>query len=142
MLTDLCQELKNWFDRYQPHIIGKITIENGKITSENFRRAIQENQYFRVRGSVFNDGVHKYTPDYALTDEVFDGTVSLMAIPQEVIDLAAEIDAWNTKYGEAVLSPFTSESFGGYSYSKGASGGRNLNWQGVFADRLNKWRKI
>ena len=143
MLTNLCQELKNWFDRYQPHIIGKITIENGKITSENFTRAIQENQYFRIRGSVFNDGVHKYTPDYALTDEVFDGTVSLMAIPQEVIDLAAEIDAWNTKYGEAVMSPFTSESFGGYSYSKGASGGgKNLNWQGVFADRLNKWRKI
>lgn len=144
MLTNLCQELKNWFDRYQSMIIGKITVENGKITNQTFINAVQENQYFRIRGSVFNNGVHQYTPDYELTDEVFDGVISLMAIPQEVVELAAEIDAWNQKYGDAVLSPFTSESFGGYSYSKGASAGSSggTSWQSAFANKLNRWRKI
>ena len=146
MLTNLCQELKNWFDRYQPHIMGKITISEGKITNQTFLNAVQENQYFRIRGSVFNDGVHQFTPNYTLKNEEFDGVISLMAIPEEVISLAAEIDAWIAKYGDAVLSPFTSESFGGYSYSKGANGGGSGNkagsWQGAFADRLNRWRKI
>ena len=145
MLTNLCQELKNWFDRYQPMVIGKFKIEEGKITSESFLQVVQENQYFRIRGSVFNNGVHQYTPDLALTDEEFDGVISLMAIPKEVIDLAAEIDAWNQKYGEAVLSPFTSESFGGYSYSKGANAsgsGQGVSWQSAFASKLNRWRKI
>ena len=144
MLTNLCQELKNWFDRYQPHIMGKITISGGKITNQTFIDAVQDQQYFRIRGSVFNDGVHQYKADYTLNDEVFDGIVSLMAIPQEVVELATEIDDWNKKYGEVVLSPFSSESFGGYSYSKGSVGGSGNagSWQGAFADRLNRWRKI
>jgi hypothetical protein len=74
-----------------------------------------------------------------------------MAIPQEVVDLAAEIGEWQDKYGgvdSANLSPYSSESFGGYSYSKSgggaastASGGAGT-WQSVYAPRLNMWRKI
>ena len=41
-------------------------------------------------------------------------------------------------------TPFVSESFGGYSYSKGqnAAGAANNSWQAVFADELRKWRRI
>jgi hypothetical protein len=85
-----------------------------------------------------------------LRDEVFNGAVWSLAIPQAVVDLNAEIDAWKTKYegaDSAAMSPFTSESFGGYSYSKGSSRGVEDDgslggWQAAFANRLIQWRKI
>ena len=45
------------------------------------------------------------------------------------------------------MSPFSSESFGGYSYSKaqgyaGEGGGMLNTWQAIFASRLAPWRKI
>ena len=46
----------------------------------------------------------------------------------------------------AAMSPYMSESFGGYSYSKGASntasGGSVVTWQDAFKTRLAPWRKI
>lgn len=142
MLTELCQELRNWFvkDKYA----GTFTIENGQLSVD----FLQSGQYFRVIGSVFNDGVHQY-PATDLTDEEFDGAVWALAIPQAVINLDTVISEWQTKYGGAdstAMSPFQSESFGGYSYSKSASYGNNspagVSWQSVFASQLNRWRKI
>lgn len=146
MLSELCQELKNWFDRGQPRIYGAFEISEGKITDTDFTDVIQNNQYFRIVGSVFNDGVYKYTNDLTLEDELFVGSIWLMAVPKAVVDLSAEIDAWIEKYGESVNSPYSSESFGGYSYTK-ASGGSseqssNPSWQSAFASKLNLWRKI
>lgn len=143
MLTELCQELRNWFDK-ERHF-GTFVIENGSIDLSE--AGIQNDQYFRIAGSVFNDGVHQY-PAEDLHDEVFDGAVWLMAVPKAVLDLAAEIEAWQAKYGgadSAAMSPFTSESFGGYSYSKGSGSdgsGSSGSWQSAFASRLNQWRKI
>lgn len=145
MLTELCQEIRNWFDRDQPHFTGDFTITNGKITDEDFISAIQDNQYFRIVGSVFNDGVYQFTDSLSLINETFSGSVNLMAIPKVVLDLSNEIDAWITKYGDVVSSPFNSESFGGYSYSKATGGSSNdtgLSWQNAFASKLNRWRKI
>ena len=147
-LTSLCTYLKNWFNREQPSIYGEFTILNGNITTLSFLDAIQDGQYFRIAGSVFNDGVHMYTRDQnlGLHDEVFNGAVYLMAVPKEVLDIATEIDAWNAKYKDAVDSPFNSESFGGYSYSKtsasGESGQGGVTWQSQFASRLSSWRKL
>lgn len=148
MLSELCHELKNWFERDK--YIGDFKIINGAIVNGDGSAVdIKENQYFRIIGSVFNDGVHKY-PTSDLIDESFDGAVWALAIPKEVIDLSNEIDEWQQKYGgidSEAMSPFTSESFGGYSYSK--SDGRSSNgtssastWKGAFASRLNNWRKI
>ena len=150
MLSELCQELKNWFDGNTFHLHGAFTISEGKIADTDFRNVIQENQYFRISGSVFNDGVYQWNDELQLTDELFVGSVVLMAVPKEVIALSKEIDDWQKKYGGAdssAMSPFQSESFGGYSYSKGsgsgsASGGGTISWQNAFASRLNKWRKI
>lgn len=144
MIGELCQELKNWFDRNQPKIHGAFEIADGKITDEDFIEVIQNDQYFRIIGSVFNDGIYKYTDELRLTDELFVGHIWLMAIPKEVITLSNEIDAWITKYGDSIDSPFSSESFGGYSYTKTSSGSSSgaVSWQNTFANRLNKWRKI
>ena len=138
MLTELCMELKNWFEIAR--VFGQFAITDGTI---DLGDAVQDGQYIRIVGSVFNDGVYQYPPT-GLTDESFDGAVWLMAVPPQVITLASEIGEWVGKYGSVVTNPYTSESFGGYSYSKaGATGdAAGATWQSTFAERLNKWRKI
>ena len=146
-LTELCQELKNWFvcDKY----LGTFTIADGAITVPD--GSLQDGQFFRVIGSVFNDGVHKYgSEDDELTDEVFTGAIWSMAVPPAVVDLSERITAWFGQYGESVSSPYQSmsESFGDYSrsWAKASAGQGNANsgptWQSTFASELNRWRKI
>ena len=137
MLTELCAELRNYFV-VKIHE-GTFTINGGKIAPFDF---IQENQYFRIVGSVFNDGVYKNTADLELTNEVFCGAVWSMAVPPSVVDLAAEIKSFNES-DAGKPSPYTSESFGGYSYSKATdSNGVPLDWKKVFASRLKPFRRI
>ena len=142
-LTELCQELRNWFERDK--YFDTFTIENGAIIVPD--GSLQNGQFFRVIGSVFNDGVHEYGVD-ELTDEVFRGAIWAMAVPPAVIDLSERISEWETKYGDSVSSPYSSESFGGYSYTKASTGqgnagsGSNPTWQSTFASELNRWRKI
>ena len=135
MLTELCAELRNWFTADEDKHVGIFTIENGSITPS---LDININQYFRVIGSLYNDGVHKQGD--TLTDETFDGAIWLMKIPSAVLALDTELDSYINKYGE--LSPYTSESFGGYSYTKGVKDGKQVTWQTQFADKLRPWRKI
>lgn len=138
MLTDLCQELHNWFEKDKEY--GEFVISGGALTAS----FLQPGQYFRIIGSIFNDGVHQYGED-ELTDEEFNGAVWALAIPPAVLALAEEIDEWVTQYGNVQNSPYSSESFGGYSYTKGSqtsSGADKSTWQGVFATRLNRWRKM
>ncbi len=152
-LTELCQEIRNWFDR--EHYSGSYEISNGMITAAGNSDLytvpeFQTGQYFLIRGSWFNDGIHLY-PDDQMRDEVFSGSIWLLAIPEPVINLADEIRTWREKNegaDSANMSPFVSESFGGYSYSKG-SGGRSgsssagaISWKEMFRSRLNAWRKL
>ena len=143
MLNEICQELRNWFDRDKPKLYGTFAIQNGKITDSTFTTIIQNNQYFRIIGSVFNDGVYEYTETLQLTDEEFDGAIWLLAIPKDFLAKAKEIKDWCAANEESLKTPYQSESFGGYSYSKatGANGGA-ASWQTMFASDLNKWRKI
>lgn len=144
-LTEICEYLNNYFWRTKR--LGKITISGGTFTADY----LKEGQYFRIIGSVYpqNNGVHIY-PATGLHDEEFEGSIWSMAVPQAVIDLASDIDAWKAKYGaadSAAMSPFNSESFGIYSYSKdsgsSSSNGVSANsWQAVFAARLDPYRRL
>ena len=138
MLTELCAELRNYFEVPNGRHFGKFEISGGSIAPIDF---LQEGQYFRIVGSVFNDGVYQY-PATSLTDEVFEGAVWALAVPPTLIALSAEIEAYNdSDAGKA--SPFTSESFGGYSYTKATdANGAPIGWQKAFASRLAKWRKL
>ena len=142
ILTEVCDYLNNYF--WEKKIHGRFTISDGRISIAG----LKENQYFRILGSTFNDGVHKY-PASDMTDETFEGEVWAMAVPATVIAIASDIKAWQGKYGAATsdaMSPFNSESFAGYSYSKSGSGnansGSNSTWQDVYGGRLNKYRKL
>ncbi len=144
MLTELCQELRNWFDKDRH--TGTFSIENGSISAD----FLLNGQYYRIMGSVFNDGVHMYGDESEeLIDETFDGAIWALGIPKAVVELSMQIDKWRDKYEAAdsqAMSPFASESFGGYSYTKGSNGTSTGNaangWQAVFASNLNRWRKI
>ena len=77
-----------------------------------------------------------------LTDEVFYGAVWAMAVPPSIIALDFEIEEYN-KSDASKASPYTAESFGGYSYTKATdANGAPIGWQKAFASRLNKWRKL
>ena len=137
MLTEVCAEIRNYFVKDIHN--GTFEIVGGKITPLDF---LQQNQYFRIVGSVFNDGVYKNTAELELTNEIFSGSVWSMAVPPSVIDLAAEIKKYNES-DEAKPSAYTSESFGGYSYSKATDeNGAPMGWKKVFASRLNPYRRI
>ena len=65
MLTELCAELRNYFEVPNGRHFGKFTISGGSIAPLDF---LQEGQYFRIVGSVFNDGVYKNKAYLVLKD--------------------------------------------------------------------------
>ena len=91
VLTEICDYLNNYF--WEKKIKGQFTIENGTIDVTG----LKDGQYFRIVGSTFNDGVHLY-PATDLTDEIFDGYIWAMAVPQTVIALTSDITAWQAQY--------------------------------------------
>ena len=141
MLETLLRHLNNWFLVPDGVHTGTFVIENGSISLP----FLASEQYFRIVGSIFNDGLHR-SGAQGLVDETFEGAIWALAIPNAVRSLADEIENWQEKYGQAAASPYQSESFGGYSYTKagaGKSGSSSAtSWQEAFKDRLNCWRKI
>ena len=133
MLDEICRHIRNYFvrDLYR----GEYSIVNGSIDLGFLKKG----QYFRIVGSTFNDGVWQY-PTSELTDETFVGVIGAMSVPPAFIALADEIKAYAEK---DTATAFTSESFGGYSYTKATdANGAPIGWQKVFASRLSKWRKL
>lgn len=140
MLEQILDYIHNYFVKSK--ITGTFTISSGSLEAS----FLQNGQYFTIHGSIFNDGIHQY-PASDLTDEVFEGEVWAMAVPPAVIALADEIREWVSNNSSAVYSPYQSESFGGYSYTRKTDSGSGFadstpGWAGVFGSRLNKWRKI
>lgn len=134
MIDEICASLRNYF--VVDIVDGEYTVQDGEITLP----FLAAGQFFRVVGSVFCDGVYR-CGDKLPADETFDGAIWAMAIPPALEAIAAEIEEWKAKNADVLASPYQSESFGGYSYSKG-TGSYSASWQGSFASRLNRWRKI
>jgi hypothetical protein len=136
MLDEILAEIRNYFV-VKVHS-GDFEVIGGRLSPLDF---LQNGQYFRIVGSVMNDGVYRY-PYSGLTDETFSGEIWALAVPPTLIALVAEIEEYEKKAKETV-SPYNSESFGGYSYTKATdSSGAPISWEKAFARRLNKWRKI
>lgn len=130
MLDEVLLYLKNWFcaDIKQ----GEFVITDGS-TELPF---LADGQYFRIVGSTFNDGLHKYPSP--LIDETFKGAVWVLQIPPAVVSLAAEIAGWQA---DRSPSDMTAESFGGYSYQKATNAkGVPVTWREVFANRLAPYK--
>lgn len=151
-IYEICLECRNFFapankkeTRSFIHT-GEFTISNKTIAPLDF---IQSGQYFRIVGSAMNDGVYCNNVDglKGLTDETFKGEIWEMSVPRAFLALCTDINAWRTSNEAADsvnMSPFTSESFAGYSYSKGggSSQGNTITWQAQFSRRLSAWRRL
>ena len=137
MLETVLRSLRNWF--LKEVYAGTYTVHYGSVELP----FLQQGQYFRIVGSVFNDGVYQY-PATGLIDETFTGSIWALAIPKAFLDTVKEIEAWQEKNGAASVGPYQSESFGGYSYTKATDDktGGAVTWETAFRGRLNAWRKI
>ena len=136
MLEEILDYLHNYFVVPGGVHSGNYTISSGTVNLD----FMQEGQYFRIVGSVFNDGVHQY-PVYNLKDEVFTGAVWALAVPPYVVALSHEIESWcNSNQPTNIVS----EAFGGYSRTLATDGrtGAPATWQNVFRGRLSAWRKL
>lgn len=153
MLENVLKSIKNWFLIPDGIITGNYTIKDNSIKLP----FILNGQYFRICGSVLNDGLYLLDEngeirsgdgkETKLSDETFDGAIWCLAIPKAVISLAKDIEDWEAKYGEQIETPYTSESFGGYSYSKPSgldtsADGSNYGWETAFKSKLNIYRRI
>ena len=133
---DVCAAIHNWFVIPDGIRIDTYTVKDGNLVLP----FLQRGQYFRIVGSVFNDGVYTY-PAEGLTDETFRGGVWVMAPERAFLDLVEEIGAY-AQTDAARATPYQSESFGGYSYSVRGGSDDPTAWQTVFKKRLNRWRKL
>ena len=104
-LAELCKELNNYFncDKYRDGIPGKYVIDHGILDLSELitKGALQDGQFFRLSGSVFNDDVYQFstsTPN-DMTDETFEGILWPMSVPREVTSLLSDINLWISKYG-------------------------------------------
>lgn len=152
MLTQVCDFIHNYFE--YATFDGTFTISEGKL---DLNTTIVIGQRFIIRGSKLNDGIYTYNgggavydDDYTtgvnLSDETFTGQIIAMAVPRSLIDLVQEIRDWTIANKSVIDSPYQSESFGGYSYTKASGSGSNsggaLGWQDMYRNRLNAYRKI
>lgn len=145
MIEQICAAIHNYFTDPDAIRRGPFTISGGTIELP----FLVNGQYFRILGSILNDGVYKY-PAEGLTDETFDGQIWPMIVPREVRELAVEIAAWQDKYGEKNASPFQAENvIGVYSYTKqGGNTSKNgtaadaAGWTEAFKGRLKPWRRL
>lgn len=146
MIGEICAEIKNYFVYKNDIHIGDWVISDGQISPI----LNLPTDYIRIVGSRLNDGVHKVS-EMNLVDESFHGGIWIMSPPADFIKLVGEIEDWQKQNGgsdSAAMSPFQSESFGGYSYSKSSGGGSGSGsssvptWQSTYASRLNRYRRI
>lgn len=151
MLTEICNYIHNYFEIARQ--TGTFTISDGTIDLDDLLRY---GQRFRIVGSALNDGIYTYrmneiynddnTELAELSDETFTGAIYAMSIPKDVWQIITDIKTWIEKNQAALDSPYQSESFGGYSYTKASGSGPNaggvLGWQDVFRSKLNAYRKI
>lgn len=150
MLQQVMENIHNYF--IKDRIIGHFEIAEGAISP----LALLDGQRFLIHGSALNDGVYTFHEDgikndddtvaAGLKDETWAGTICALAVPPAVIALSSEINEWVAKNGEAVESPYDSESvIGVYSYTKakgGSGAGGAVTWADVFKSRMDRWRKV
>lgn len=150
LMTEICSNVRNYFAptskkddlSYIHH--GDYTIKDSTISGTDF---LLPNQYFRITGSVLNDGVYRNTPDdlQSLEDETFKGAIWEMTVPKSFIELCRDIQKFNSKVDELCLidKGYASESFGGYSYSLSSNAPAYMTeWQKRIKSNLNSYRRL
>jgi len=139
-LPELLDVLNNYFD--DESIAGDFTISGGAFI--NLPTTIMADQWYKIDGSVFNDGIYQKGKETTLKDETFAGYVSAMRVPPAIDKLLADINAWITAKGDDQgMTGVVSESFDGYSYTKATNEkGMPATWREVFSKQIVRYKKI
>jgi hypothetical protein len=142
------RECRNFFEVKQSDVTeheGSYSIAEGSLSP--VPDEILTGQYIAIYGSVLNDGIWKVGTDGALTgdydavDEGFTATIYPLKVPPDFVQLATDITAWKAKMDES--SPYASETFPHYSYTKAQKqGGGNITWQQQFTGRIQPFRRM
>ena len=107
MISEVCAEIRNYFVLSGDVLVGDYRIEDGSVVPSC---PFLDGQYYRIVGSVFNDGVHKHGEE-TLTDEPqFHGAIWLMRVPKDFLQLADEIAQWQAKNGGVTYFKFNAIS--------------------------------
>lgn len=154
-LEQVLAHIHNWFTRETLSLTG-CEVVGGQLPA-SVAEAVPAGAWYRIQGSCLNDGLHlRGEGDEGLTDEEFDGELSVLAIPRALLSVVDEITDWKDANSEArskaAASPYQSESFGGYTYSMrsdltGGSSGSSVSggltgWQAAFKSDLNPYRRL
>ena len=98
--------------------------------------------FIAVTGSTWHDGLYDSASDMKTGhEETFEGTVWALSPRAKFLALCKEIEAYVAK--NPTGAP-VSESFGGYSYSRGTSGqgGGAITWREAFSDALRPYKRM
>lgn len=153
MLTEVCDYVHNYFESGVAYN-DTYEIADGSI---NLDSILKDGQRFKLCGSAMNDGIYTYfhggevydddgTKLVAMASETFTGSIVPMNVPVLFTNMVKDIKEWQERNQAIIESPYQSESFGGYSYTKanasGSGGSGLLSWKSVFGSKLNAYRKI
>lgn len=142
-ITYMCGLLRNYFTDKNHIFQGTYTIHDKSIAVD----FLKDNQYFRITGSTFNDGVFCNTPDdlARLRDETFTGAIWCMAVPADFVRLCDDAERFMAKIAEISgnFKGYTSESWGGYTYTLPTSAPAFIQeWQYRIKQGMNTYRKL
>ena len=144
MIGEICAYIKNYFVYEGDRIFGEFSIENGEIVPP----VEFPTDYYAIFGSRRNNGVHNLADqtDTLVDEGKFHGSIWIMTPPDDFLTKVAEIKSWVTANNSALASPFSSESFGGYSYTKGknkSGSDYGITWRDQFGDELkSRWGRM
>ena len=146
MLTEVCDYVHNYFES------GTVYTDDYEIAdgSINLDSILKDGQRFKLCGSALNDGIYTYfhggevydddgTKLIYMASEKFRGSI----VPVIFTSMVKDIKEWQERNQAIIESPYQSESFGGYTYTKMTTSVSGLlSWKNVFGSKLNAYRKI
>lgn len=104
-----------------------------------------EDGFIYISGSRYHDGVWYVSGGYltgrdvgGIPDESFTGRVWVLSPPLDFLDTVKAIQEYDEKNP---VGAYQSESFGGYSYTRGGNGNGG-GWRETFADALTPYRRM
>lgn len=140
----ILKQINNYFYRF--YEMGNFSIDHNRILVKG---NYVQGQYIKIENSLMNDGVYRvaYAKDgeirlegFDLIDEEFEGVISSLAIPKQLINLLPKIEEFES---ENKRSSIISESFGIQSYTLGTdANGKILGWEQIFSDILKPYKKM
>lgn len=156
MLNAVLKYLNNYFFQYsngtKKYTFTKdTTFTTNDTLAGDFTDTFIAGEYILVEGTRLNDGVYlisSITDSEITIDATLDRTIKTEAevsttltklyIPDDLLDIIAEIKTYNTNVTDGV----SSESQGNRSISYSSDGTGSSGWKNAFASKLSTYKKL